>query len=497
VADLAAQELPVSHADIRSAVRPAPDQPLVDIADYVLDYRIDSQEAWDTARYMLMDALACAMLAMKFPQCVKHLAPIVPGATLAGGARVPGTALQLEPAQAAFCIGTQIRWLDFNDTWLAAEWGHPSDNLGTVLAVADWLSRRDLRDGGRPLTVRDVLHWAIKAHEIQGCYALKNSFNRAGMDHVILVRLASTAVATAMLGGTREQVITAVSNSWIDNGTLRTYRHAPNTGPRKSWAAGDACRRAVIHALNAVGTDEPSYPSALSAKTWGFYDVAFGGKAFEFERPFGSYVMENVLFKISYPAEFHAQTAVECAMQLHPQVRDRLDAIERIEIGTQEAGDRIINKTGPLANYADRDHCIQYMVAVPLIFGRLVAGDYGDAVAADSRIDALRAKMTVTENPRFTRDYFDPDKRYIGNSVQVFFKDGTKTDQVSVDYPIGHRRRRAEGIPVLLDKFKHAVGEFWPKAQADEIVHVCEQKEHMLAMPVTEFMDLFAIGRPA
>jgi 2-methylcitrate dehydratase len=480
----------VSHAATRSAARPAPDQPLVDVADYVLDYRIESREAWDTARHMLMDALGCAMLAMKFPQCVKHLAPIVPGATLAGGARVPGTALELDPAQAAFCIGTQIRWLDFNDTWLAAEWGHPSDNLGTVLAMADWLSRSREREGGKPLTVRDVLHWAIKAHEIQGCYALKNSFNRVGMDHVILVRLASTAVATAMLGGTREQVITAVSNSWIDNGALRTYRHAPNTGPRKSWAAGDACRRAVIHALNAVATDEPSYPSALSAKTWGFYDVAFGGKAFEFERPFGSYVMENVLFKISFPAEFHAQTAVECAMKLHPEVKDRIDEIERIEIETQEAGARIIDKTGPLANYADRDHCIQYMVAVPLIFGRLTAEDYTDAVAADPRIDTLRAKMTVKENPQFTRDYFDPDKRYIGNSVQVFFSDGSSTGKIFIDYPIGHRRRRAEGIPVLIEKFNNALAGHFPQTQAHEIIEVCEQRERMLAMPVPGFMDL-------
>ena len=480
----------MSHAATRSAARPAPDQPLVDVADYVLDYRIESREAWDTARHMLMDALGCAMLAMKFPQCVKHLAPIVPGATLAGGARVPGTALELDPAQAAFCIGTQIRWLDFNDTWLAAEWGHPSDNLGTVLAMADWLSRSREREGGKPLTVRDVLHWAIKAHEIQGCYALKNSFNRVGMDHVILVRLASTAVATAMLGGTREQVITAVSNSWIDNGALRTYRHAPNTGPRKSWAAGDACRRAVIHALNAVATDEPSYPSALSAKTWGFYDVAFGGKAFEFERPFGSYVMENVLFKISFPAEFHAQTAVECAMKLHPEVKDRIDEIERIEIETQEAGARIIDKTGPLANYADRDHCIQYMVAVPLIFGRLTAEDYTDAVAADPRIDTLRAKMTVKENPQFTRDYFDPDKRYIGNSVQVFFSDGSSTGKIFIDYPIGHRRRRAEGIPVLIEKFNNALAGHFPQTQAHEIIEVCEQRERMLAMPVPGFMDL-------
>ncbi len=482
----------VSQTDIRSATRPAPDQPLADVADYVLDYRIDSEEAYTTARYMLMDALACAMLAMKFPQCVRHLAPVVPGATLAGGARVPGTALELDPSQAAFCIGTQIRWLDFNDTWLAAEWGHPSDNLGTILAVADWHSRKAVREGGRPMTVRDVLGWAIKAHEIQGCYALKNSFNRAGMDHVILVRLASTAVATAMLGGNREQVITAVSNSWIDNGVLRTYRHAPNTGPRKSWAAGDACRRAVIHALNALNTDEPSYPSALSAKTWGFYDVAFGGKPFEFERPFGSYVMENVLFKISFPAEFHAQTAVECAMQLHPEVKDRIEDIERIEIETQEAGARIIDKTGPLANYADRDHCIQYMVAVPLIFGRLTADDYNDEVAADPRIDALREKMTVRENPQFTRDYFDPEKRYIGNSVQVFFRDSSKTEQVSIDYPIGHRRRREEGIPVLKAKFEQALAEQVPSAQVTEIVDVCNNPTALDSLPVPEFLGLFA-----
>ncbi|HJU07565.1 MAG TPA: bifunctional 2-methylcitrate dehydratase/aconitate hydratase [Rhodanobacteraceae bacterium] len=478
----------MSH-DIRSAQRPSPDQPLVDIADYVLDYRIDSAEAFETARYMLMDSLGCAMLAMKFPQCVDHLAPIVSGATLKNGARVPGTSLQLDPAQAAFCIGTQIRWLDFNDTWLAAEWGHPSDNLGTILSMADWLSR----SGVKSFSVRDVLGWAIKAHEIQGCYALKNSFNRVGLDHVILVRLASTAVATAMLGGTREQVINAVSNSWIDGGALRTYRHAPNTGPRKSWAAGDACRRAVIHALNAVQHGETGYPSALSAKTWGFYDVAFKGKPFEFERPFGSYVMENVLFKISYPAEFHAQTAVECAMRLHPQVTGRLQEIERIEIETQEAGARIIDKTGPLANYADRDHCIQYMVAVPLLFGRLTAEDYTDAVAADPRIDALRAKMTVRENPQFTKDYFDPDKRYIGNAVRVFFKGGTSTERVSIDYPIGHRRRRAEGIPVLEAKFERAVAGHLPAGQAQALVQLCADAGRLEALSIAEFLDFFTI----
>jgi 2-methylcitrate dehydratase len=481
----------MSHHDIRSAVRPDPDQPMVDIANYVANYAIDSQEAYDTARYMLLDSLGCAMLAMKFPDCVKHLGPVVPGATLAGGARVPGTNLELDPVQAAFAIGTQIRWLDFNDTWLAAEWGHPSDNLGTILAVGDYLSRKAEREGGQPLTVRDALTWAIKAHEIQGCYALKNSFNRVGLDHVILVRLASTAVATAMLGGGKEEITTAVSHSWIDNGALRTYRHAPNTGPRKSWAAGDACRRAVTHALNAVDKRVVGYPSALSAKTWGFYDVAFKGKAFEFERPFGSYVMENVLFKISFPAEFHAQTACEAAMKLHPHVAARIDQIERIEIETQEAGVRIIDKTGPLANYADRDHCIQYMVAVPLIFGRLTASDYNDDIAADPRIDALRAKMTVKENPQFTKDYFDPDKRYIGNSVQVFFADGGKTEKVSIDFPIGHRKRRVEGIPVLLRKFEAALLGHLPAGQVPRILDACRDPAALEAMPLHKFMGLF------
>jgi 2-methylcitrate dehydratase len=483
----------MSHYDVRSAVRPQPDQPMVDIADYVIDYQVDSQEAYDTARYMLLDSLACAMLAMKFPDCVKHLGPLVPGAVLPGGALVPGTGFELDPVQAAFNIGTLVRWLDFNDTWLAAEWGHPSDNLGAILAVADWMSRQELRDGGQPITVRDVLTWAIKAHEIQGVYALQNSFNRVGLDHVILVRLASTAVATAMMGGTKDEVITAVSHSWIDNGALRTYRHAPNTGPRKSWAAGDACRRAVTHALNAVHKKVVGYPSALSAKTWGFYDVAFKGNAFQFERPFGSYVMENVLFKISFPAEFHAQTAVEAAMRLHPQVAGRIDQIERIEIETQEAGVRIIDKTGPLANYADRDHCIQYMVAVPLLFGRLTAEDYGDAIAADPRIDALRDKMTVRENPQFTKDYFDADKRYIGNAVQVFFKDGTSTEKVSIDYPIGHRKRRAEGIPVLMAKCEAALRAHLPTAQVDRILQLAANPAQLEALPIEQFTNLYRV----
>ena len=483
----------MSHFDVRSAVRPQPDQPMVDIADYVIDYTIQSQEAYDTARYMLLDSLACAMLAMKFPDCVQHLGPIVPGATLPGGARVPGTNFELDPVQAAFNIGTLVRWLDFNDTWLAAEWGHPSDNLGAILAVADYLSRKELRDGGQPLTVRDVLTAAIKAHEIQGVYALQNSFNRVGLDHVILVRLASTAVTTAMLGGGKDEVITAVSHSWIDNGVLRTYRHAPNTGPRKSWAAGDACRRAVTHALNATQKRVVGYPSALTARTWGFYDVAFGGKPFTFERPFGSYVMENVLFKISFPAEFHAQTAVECAMRLHPLVKDRLDEIERIELETQEAGVRIIDKTGPLANYADRDHCLQYMVAVALIFGRLTAADYNDDIAADPRIDALRDRMTAKENPQFTQDYFDPDKRYIGNSVQVFFKDGSATDKVSIDYPIGHRKRRAEGIPVLMAKCQAALRAHLSPGQAEQLMALAADPVKLEAMPIDQFINLYRV----
>lgn len=480
----------MSHADPRSAVRPDYDAPMREVADYVLDYRIDSEEAYATARYMLLDSLACAALAMAHPACVAHLGPLVPGAELRGGARVPYTAYELDPAQAAYNIGAQIRWLDFNDTWLAAEWGHPSDNLGTLLALADYLGRRAEAAGGRGASVRELLGHAIKAHEIQGCYALRNSYNRVGQDHVILVRLASTALATHMLGGDREAILSAISQSWIDNGALRAYRHAPNTGPRKSWAAGDACRRAVIHALNAV-RGEVGYPSALSAPTWGYYDVAMRGRAFEFERPFGSYVMENVLFKISYPAEFHAQTAVECALRLHPQVRERLDRIARIELRTQEAGRRIIDKTGPLANYADRDHCLQYMVAVPLIHGRLQAEDYGDAVAADPRIDALRAKMSVAEDPDFSRDYLDPDKRSIGNAVQVFFDDGSATEAVRVDYPVGHRRRRAEGLPLLLAKFEIAIRARLPSAQADTLCGLARDPERLDALPITRFLGLF------
>src|SRR5579862_4873664 len=452
----------MSH-DIKSAERPAPDPVLTAIADYAQSYHIDSALAYETAAYCLMDTLACGFQALKYPACTKLMGPVVPGATLTNGARVPGTAYELDPINAAFNIGAMIRWLDFNDTWLAAEWGHPSDNLGGILAVADYLSR-----SGKSITVRDVLTAMIKAHEIQGVLALENSFNRVGLDHVLLVRVASTAVVTALLGGTREQIINAVSNAWVDGGALRTYRHAPNTGSRKSWAAGDATSRAVRHAFISL-TGEMGYPSALSAKTWGFYDVLFKGKPFSLPQPFGSYVMENVLFKISFPAEFHAQTAVEAAMTLHPAVKDRVGDIERVVIETQEPGVRIIDKTGPLANPADRDHCIQYMVAVPLIFGRLTAADYEDAVAQDPRIDSLRARMQVRENARFTEEYYAADKRYIGNAVQVFFKGGSSSPRIQVDYPIGHRKRRAEGTPVLVKKFETSVAAHFQPKQTETI----------------------------
>jgi 2-methylcitrate dehydratase len=455
----------MSAHDYKSAQRPDPDSVLVAIADYAANTGIDSPQAYETARYCLMDTLACGFQALKYPACTKLLGPVVPGAVMPGGARVPGTSYELDPVQGAFNIGAMVRWLDFNDTWLAAEWGHPSDNLGAILAVADYLSRKSVMEGKKPLTVRDVLTGMIKAHEIQGILALENSFNRVGLDHVILVRVASTAVVTAMLGGTREQIINAVSNGWIDGGALRTYRHAPNTGSRKSWAAGDATSRAVRHALIAL-TGEMGYPSALSAKTWGFYDVLFKGKPFSLPQAFGSYVMENVLFKISFPAEFHAQTAVEAAMTLHSQVKDRIGDIERIVVETQEPGVRIIDKTGPLSNPADRDHCIQYMVAIPLIFGRLTGQDYEDAVANDPRVDALRGKMQVRENPKFTEEYYAPDKRYIGNAMQVFFRGGSSTQRVQVDFPIGHRKRREEGMPVLVKKFESSVAAYFKEKQS-------------------------------
>ncbi|MGH8725780.1 MAG: bifunctional 2-methylcitrate dehydratase/aconitate hydratase, partial [Burkholderiales bacterium] len=428
-----------------SNVRPKPDKVLTLIADYVSRYEVASKEAYDTARYCLMDTLGCGLEALEYPACTKLLGPVDPETVVPRGAKVPGTRFQLDPVQAAFNIGAMIRWLDFNDTWLAAEWGHPSDNLGGILATADWLSRNQ----EKPLLMREVLTAMIKAHEIQGVIALENSFNRVGLDHVVLVKVASTAVVAHMLGCTYDQVVNAISHAWLDGQSLRTYRHAPNTGSRKSWAAGDATSRAVRLALIAR-TGEMGYPSVLSAKTWGFYDVLFKGREFKFQRKFGSYVMEHVLFKISFPAEFHAQTAVECAMKLHSEVKNKINEIKRIRIRTHEAAIRIIDKKGPLANPADRDHCIQYMVAVPLIFGRLTAADYEDEVASDRRIDQLRQKIACVEDKRFTRDYHDPKKRSIANALTVELKDGTKLQEVVCEYPIGHKRRRQEGMPLLV-----------------------------------------------
>ncbi len=485
----------MSDHNFNTAARPAPDRLLKQIADYLLDPRsIFSEEAFDTARLCLMDSLGCALLALDYPACTKLLGPVVPGATMPGtGARVPGTSYELDPVRAAFNIGTMVRWLDFNDTWLAAEWGHPSDNLGGILAVADYLSRQQVREGAAPVTVRDLLASMIQAHEVQGVLALENSFNRVGLDHVLLVRIASAGVVTRMLGGTREEVINALANAFIDGGALRTYRHAPNTGSRKSWAAGDATSRAVWLGLNAL-RGEMGYPSAITARTWGFQEVLFGGRSIQMPpQGFGSYVMENVLFKISFPAEFHAQTAVEAALKLHPQVGPRLADIERVVIETQESGKRIIDKTGPLDNPADRDHCIQYMVAVPLIFGRLTAEDYEFEVASDPRIDTLREKMEVTENKQFSIDYLDPSKRSIGNSVQVCYRDGSCTERAVVEYPIGHRRRRAEGIPILLEKFERNLRGRISSRNSDAILERLRDQTDLQSMPVHRLMDLLVV----
>ena len=475
-----------------SNLRPQPDKVVTEIADYVANFRIKGEEAYNTARLCLMDTLGCGLESLEYPACTKLLGPVVAGTVVPNGARVPGTPYQLDPITAAFNIGVMIRWLDFNDTWLAAEWGHPSDNLGGILATADWLSRTRLAQGKPPLTVQDVLTAMIKAHEIQGVIALENSFNRVGLDHVVLVKVATTAVVTHMLGGTRDEIINAITNAWVDGQSLRTYRHAPNTGSRKSWAAGDATSRGVRLALMAL-KGEMGYPSVLTAKTWGFYDVLFRGKPFRFRRPYGSYVMENVLFKISYPAEFHAQTAVEAAIRLHPLVKDRLDAIKRIVITTHESAIRIIDKKGPLNNPADRDHCIQYMAAVGLIKGSLTAADYEDAAAADPRIDRLRSKMTCVESKQWSRDYLDPAKRSIANAIQVFFSDGSKTENVAIEYPLGHRRRRGEGVPQLEAKFRTNLARRFAPKQQRAILGLCLDARRLAQTPVSAFVDLFVV----
>jgi 2-methylcitrate dehydratase len=480
----------MSHHYPTEKMRPEPDRVLVSIADYVTETVISSTEAYTTAHACMLDALGCALLALRYPECSKLLGPLVPGTIVPHGARVPGTSFVLDPVQAAFNIGTMIRWLDFNDTWLAAEWGHPSDNLGGILASADYLSRVRKANGQEPLLMRDVLTAMIKAYEIQGILALENSFNRVGLDHVLLVKVASTAVVTKLLGGGKEDIINALSHAWIDNGSLRTYRHTPNTGSRKSWAAGDATSRAVRIALMTL-RGEMGYPSALTANTWGFYDVVFGHKPFVISRPYGSYVMENILFKISFPAEFHAQTAVECAITLHERVKDRLDQIESIVLTTQESAIRIIDKTGPLTNPADRDHCLQYMVAIGLLTGQLTADDYEDKRASDPHVDMLRAKMVVEEDLRYSHDYLDPEKRSIANAVQVFFQDGTATEKVVVEYPLGHRRRRAESLAALKEKLVSNLHTSFPDKRVQALLNVCLDLQKLETLPVQDFVGLF------
>lgn len=479
------------HNTVDENLRPAPDKELTALADYVANYKVDSELAYTTARQCLMDTLGCGILALQYKACTKLLGPIIPGTTVPVGARVPGTSYMLDPILAAFNIGTIVRWLDFNDTWLAAEWGHPSDNLGAILAVTDYLSRKRLQEGKAPLVIKDVLTAMIKAHEIQGVLALENGFNRLGFDHVLLVKIASTAVATQLLGGTKEQITDALSQAWLDGAALRTYRHAPNTGSRKSWAAGDATSRATRLAWMTL-QGEMGYPGALTAKKWGFYDCIMQGNPLKINRPLGSYVMENVLFKISFPAEFHAQTAVECAVQLYPTVKNRLDQIDKIVLTTHESAIRIISKSGPLHNFADRDHCLQYMVAIGLLVGDLKSDHYENEFAADPRIDTLRGKMVVEENPQFTKDYLDPEKRSIANSMQIFFKDGTHTDKITVEYPIGHKRRRAEGIPVMEKKYETNLRTHYPAAKVAELTALFKDK-NLDQMPVNEFMDMFSV----
>ncbi|MCK5876982.1 MAG: bifunctional 2-methylcitrate dehydratase/aconitate hydratase [Candidatus Marithrix sp.] len=472
--------------------RPDSDQILVDIANYVSNYTISSPEAYDTARNCLIDTLGCGLLALRFPECTKLLGPLVPGTTVKNGARVPGTNYEMDPVKAAWDIGCTIRWLDFNDTWLAAEWGHPSDNLGGILAVADYLSRVNIANGKTPLVMQDVLTAMIKAHEIQGVLALENAFNRVGLDHVVLVKVATTAVVSEMLGATNEQIINALSQAWVDGQSLRTYRHAPNAGSRKSWAAGDATSRGVRLAMLTM-QGEMGLPSVLTAPVWGFNDVLFGGNAMQIKQDYGSYVMENVLFKISYPAEFHAQTAVECALKLHPQLKNRFDEIEKIVLTTQESAIRIISKVGPLNNPADRDHCLQYMAAVGLAFGQLTAEHYENSFHANNPIiDLLRDKMEVEEDKRYSQEYLNPNKRSIANSIQVFFKNGEQTEKVTVEYPVGHRRRRQEGIPLLEQKFYANLQTRFPEWRCNKIMQVC--KEQLSDIPVNEFMELLIIN---
>jgi len=468
------------------------DKELVDVAEYITSFKVTSELALSTARLATIDAIGCGILALNFPECTKHLGPVVPGTVVPNGVHVPGTQHVLDPVQGAWNISCMNRWLDFNDTWLAAEWGHPSDNLGAILSVAEYVSRVNVAEGKPPLTMKDVLVGMVKAYEIQGVMALENSFNAVGLDHVVLVKVASTAVVTQLLGGNKDEVTASVSQAWVDGQSLRTYRHFPNTGPRKSWAAAQAASQAVRLAMVSL-KGETGYKTALTAPKWGFYDVSFKGNHFKFQRPYGSYVMENVLFKVSFPAEFHAQTAVECAFKLHPVLKGKLDQVKRVHMWTHLSAIRIIDKKGPLKNEADRDHCLQYMVAIGLIYGDLTADHYEDHIAANPAIDALRDKMIVVENEQYSKDYHDPEKRSIANAVQLEFNDGTLSEKVEVHYPIGHKRRRDEAIPLIIQKLKNNLQTRFPKKQVQRIVDACLDQAKFEAMTVPSFLNLFVI----
>lgn len=480
--------------------RPEPDEVLKDIASYVHETNISSRLALDTAKLCFLDTLGCGLAALKYQQARDIIKPIVPGTIVPNGTKVLGTDYRLGPVEGAFAIGTLIRWLDYNDCWLAAEWGHPSDNLGGILAVADYLTRLSRATGGKEgkvFTIGDVLESMVKAHEIQGIIALENSFNSVGLDHVVLVKVATTAVVSKMLGLDKQQTVAAISQAFVDGQSLRTYRHAPNTGSRKSWAAGDAVSRAVNLAYLIKKANVGLIPSVLTAPTWGFYDVLFKGKPFSFKQrnQFGSYVMENILFKISFPAEFHAQTAAEAAIKAHNILRDlgkTFQDLKSVRIRTQEAAVRIIDKNGPLYNYADRDHCIQYMTAVPLIYGRLTAEDYTDAIAKNPEIDELRSKIYCVKDDQFTLDYHDPAKRSIGNALLIELNDGTKLDEIVVEYPVGHRFRRKDGIPLLLNKFRtHLNQHFIDSPDRAEKIYMQSESPDLNDTPIDSYMDLY------
>lgn len=470
--------------------KPPVDMVISDIAQYVNDAHSFSKLANETAHYCLLDSIGCGLMALKYPEAVKMLGPVVSGTTVPHGTRVFGTPHILDPIKGASDIGCIIRWLDFNDTWLAAEWGHPSDNLGAILSLSDHQSRVARYKGSSPVLIKDVLSAMIMAHEIQGGLALKNSFNRVGLDHVLLVRIASAAVSAGMLGADLEQLQAVVSHAFVDGCSLRTYRHAPNTMSRKSWAAGDASARG-LYLAHMIMRGEGCINSALSAKTWGYQDVLFDSKPIQLSQELNSYVMENILFKISFPAEFHAQTAVEAAITLHPEVMSKLNEVDVIRIDTHESAIRIISKSGELNNPADRDHCLQYMAACGLLFGDLKAQFY-ESSFADSHpsIDEIRTKMQISENRQYTKDYLDPDKRSIANAIQIFFKDGSKTEKIEVEYPIGHKRRRKEGIPALLKKFENAVANHYGSKKSQQILRVCENPKDFSNMSVDDFINL-------